>query len=116
MPKVGIVLDRLYVEHDNGFGHPESQERLLAIIDMLKYTGLLDEVSKIAPRDASKEEITLVHTPEHYDKMAFTKGKPKVFLDADTSTCPVSFDAAVRAAGVRKSMNVSGRTKTVQPT
>ena len=99
MPKVGIVLDRLYVEHDNGFGHPESQERLLAIIDMLKHTRLLDEVSKIVPRDASKEEITLVHTPEHYDKMAFTKGKPKVFLDADTSTCPVSFDAAVRAAG-----------------
>ncbi len=99
MKKVGIVLDKLYVDHDNGFGHPESQERLLAIIDMLGHTGLIDEVSKIAPRDATKEEIMLVHTAEHYDRMASTKGKPKVFLDADTSTCPVSFDAAVRAAG-----------------
>ena len=99
MAKVGIVLDKLYVDHDNGMGHPESQERILAIVDMLNFTKLIDEVVKIAPRDATKEEITLVHTDEHYEKMASTKGKPKVFLDADTSTCPVSFDAAVRAAG-----------------
>lgn len=99
MSKVGIVLDSLFINHDNGMGHPESQERLLAIVDMLKFTKLFDEVGKIEPRDASKEEITRVHTPEYYDKIASTKGKPKVFLDADTSTCPVSFDAAVRASG-----------------
>lgn len=99
MAKVGIVLDKLYVDHDNGMGHPESQERILAIVDMLKFTKLFDEVVRIEPRDATKEEITLVHTPEHYDNIASTKGKSKVFLDADTSTCPVSFDAALRAAG-----------------
>jgi len=99
MSKVGIVLDKLYVDHDNGMGHPESQERILAIVDMLKFTNLFDEVVRIEPRDATKEEIILVHTPEHYDKIASTKGKPKVFLDADTSTCAVSFDAALRAAG-----------------
>ncbi|MEQ9618642.1 MAG: histone deacetylase [Deltaproteobacteria bacterium] len=99
MSRVGIVLDRLYVDHDNGMGHPESRERILAIVDMLKFTKLMDEVVRIEPRDATKEEITLVHTPEYFDKIAFTRGKPKVFLDADTSTCPVSFDAAVRASG-----------------
>ncbi len=99
MAKVGIVLDKLYVDHDNGMGHPESQERILAIVDMLKFTKLFDEVVRIEPRDATREEITLVHTPEHYDNIASTKGRPKVFLDADTSTCPVSFDAALRAAG-----------------
>ncbi|MCH7517754.1 MAG: histone deacetylase [Candidatus Dadabacteria bacterium] len=99
MAKVGIVLDKLYVDHDNGMGHPESQERILAIVDMLKFTKLFDEVVRIEPRDATKEEITLVHTTKHYDNIASTKGKPKVFLDADTSTCPVSFDAALRAAG-----------------
>ncbi len=99
MAKVGIVLDKLYVDHDNGMGHPESQERILAIVDMLKFTKLFDEVVRIEPRDATKEEITLVHTLKHYDNIASTKGRPKVFLDADTSTCPVSFDAALRAAG-----------------
>ena len=99
MAKVGIVLDKLYVDHDNGPGHPETFERILAIVDMLNFTKLMDEVARIEPRDATKEEITLVHTPEHFDKMASTKGKPRVFLDADTSTCPVTFDAALRASG-----------------
>ena len=99
MAKVGIVLDKLYVDHDNGPGHPETYERILAIVDMLNFTKFMEEVVRIEPRDATKEEISLVHTPEHYDKMAATKGKPRVFLDADTSTCPVTFDAAVRASG-----------------
>ncbi len=99
MSKVGIVLDKLYMDHDNGPGHPETYERILAIVDMLNYTKLMDEVVRIEPRDATKEEITLVHTSEHFDKMASTKGKPRVFLDADTSTCPVTFDAALRASG-----------------
>ena len=99
MAKVGIVLDKLYVDHDNGPGHPETYERILAIVDMLNFTKLMDEVVRIEPRDATKEEIMLVHTAEHFDKIASTKGKPRVFLDADTSTCPVTFDAALRASG-----------------
>ena len=99
MAKVGIVLDKLYVDHDNGQGHPETFERILAIVDMLNYTNMMNEVVRIVPRDATKEEITLVHTPEHFDKIAATKGKHRVFLDADTTTCAVSFDAALRAAG-----------------
>jgi acetoin utilization deacetylase AcuC-like enzyme len=46
------------------------------------------------------EWVILSHRREsQYDNIASTKGRPKVFLDADTSTCPVSFDAALRAAG-----------------
>lgn len=99
MAKVGIVLDKLYVDHDNGPGHPETFERVLAIVDMLNFTKMMNEVVRIEPRDATREEITLVHTPEHYNKIASTKGKPRVFLDADTTTSAASFDAAVRAAG-----------------
>ncbi len=99
MKKVSVLLDKLYFDHDNGMGHPESQHRLLAILDMLKETKLFDEVDRLQPRDASKEEICLVHDPDYYDVIKSTRGKPRVFLDADTSTCPVSFDAAVRAAG-----------------
>jgi acetoin utilization deacetylase AcuC-like enzyme len=97
--KLGIVLDKLYFDHDNGMGHPESQERLFAIVDMLRETRLLEEVVRIEPRDATKEEITLVHDPKHFDLIQSTKGKIRVFLDPDTSTCPVSFNAAVRAVG-----------------
>ncbi len=98
-PRLAIVIDKLFADHDNGMGHPESQERILAIADMLRETKLLDELPNLEPRDATKDEITLVHDPEYYDKIASTRGKPRVFLDADTSTCPVSFNAALRAAG-----------------
>jgi acetoin utilization deacetylase AcuC-like enzyme len=99
MVKFGIVLDKLYFDHDNGMGHPESQERLFAIVDMLNTTGLFEEVKRIEPRDATKEEISLVHTPEYFELIQSTKGKIRIFLDPDTSTCPVSFQAAIRAAG-----------------
>lgn len=99
MKKVGIVLDKLYVDHENGMGHPESPERLLAIIEMLKTTKLLEEVVRVEPRDATRDEVTLVHDPKYFDLIASTRGKPRVFLDPDTSTCPVSFNAAVRAVG-----------------
>ncbi|MCH8028899.1 MAG: histone deacetylase [Candidatus Dadabacteria bacterium] len=99
MKKVGIVLDKLYVDHNNGPGHPECPERLLVMIDALKENDLLDKLVRIEPRDATEKEITLVHQPIHYRRMKATKGKPRVFLDSDTSTCPISFDAALRAAG-----------------
>ncbi|MCI0454604.1 MAG: histone deacetylase [Candidatus Dadabacteria bacterium] len=99
MIKLGIILDKLYFDHDNGMGHPESQERLFAIVDMLKATGLLEELIRIQPRDAEKDEITLVHEPKYFDLIQSTRGKIRVFLDPDTSTCPVSFQAAVRAVG-----------------
>lgn len=99
MKRLGIALDKLYFEHDNGSGHPESQERLLTIVDMLRETKLIDELVKIQPRDATKEEITFVHEPRYFDFIESTRGKTRVFLDADTSTCPLSFNAAVRAAG-----------------
>ncbi|MGQ0792974.1 MAG: histone deacetylase family protein [Deltaproteobacteria bacterium] len=99
MKKVGIVLDKLYVDHDNGQGHPECADRALAIVEMLQETKLIDELVRIQPRDATKEEITLVHDADYYESLRATRGRPRVFLDADTSTCPVSFDAAVRAAG-----------------
>jgi acetoin utilization deacetylase AcuC-like enzyme len=66
---------------------------------MLQETKLTEELEVMEPRDATKEEICLVHDPRYFDLIKSTSGKPRVFLDADTSTCPVSFDAAVRAAG-----------------
>jgi acetoin utilization deacetylase AcuC-like enzyme len=80
-------------------GHPESEHRLLAIWDMLNETKLIEELAVLEPRDATKEEICLVHDAKYFDIIKSTSGKPRVYLDSDTSTCPVSFAAAVRAAG-----------------
>ncbi len=99
MKRVCVFLDKLFVDHNNGPGHPEAPERILTIVDSLKEHNLFDRLLRITPRNATKEEITLVHQPAHYYRIEATRGKPRVFLDADTSTCPVSFDAALKAAG-----------------
>jgi len=66
---------------------------------MLINTGLMNKVELIEPFDALKEHITLVHEARHFDLMESTRGKERVYLDADTSTSPKSFEAAIRAAG-----------------
>lgn len=97
--RLGIFLDDLYFQHDNGFDHPESPDRLFVIWNMLQDTKLTEEVALLEPRDATKDQICLVHDASYFETIKSTSGRPRVFLDADTSTCPVSFAAAVRAAG-----------------
>lgn len=99
MRKLGIVIDDIFKMHDNGYGHPESPDRIRVINDMLINTGLMNKVELIEPFDALKEHITLVHEARHFDLIESTRGKERVYLDADTSTSPKSFEAAIRAAG-----------------
>ena len=99
MRKLGIAIDDIFKMHDNGYGHPESPDRIRVINDMLINTGLMNKVELIEPFDALKEHITLVHEARHFDLIESTRGKERVYLDADTSTSPKSFEAAIRAAG-----------------
>jgi len=40
--------------------------------------GVIDKCIKVPSRDAAKEEILLVHTEEHYNKMVATAAKGPV--------------------------------------
>ncbi|NIP38080.1 MAG: histone deacetylase [Candidatus Dadabacteria bacterium] len=99
MRKVGLSIDELFVKHINSFDHPESPDRVYIINDMLNETGIINNLTILKTRDATKQEICAVHTEKYFNRIASTKGKAKVFLDQDTSTNPFSYDAAVRASG-----------------
>ncbi len=99
MKKVGIVLDNLYTQHETIPGHPECPERIIVIKEMLRETGLINEVIRVPARDASRDEILLIHTPEYFHFIESTRDKMITMLDPDTSTSPRSFDAALRATG-----------------
>jgi len=100
MNRTGVVKDRRYLEHVMDPGHPESPERLRDI-----YQGIEEEemkgrvLAKVKPRAVTREELEMVHSPAYIDLIASTAGKPYVRLDADTSTCAKSYDAALLAAG-----------------
>ncbi len=98
MYKTGIVRDDIYIEHDMGPYHPESPERLISIYEMLDTPEMAGKFESIPTRDATKNEILRVHNESYYDIIEQTKGA-RVQLDPDTSTSPLSFQAAIKAAG-----------------
>jgi acetoin utilization deacetylase AcuC-like enzyme len=95
---VGVVADKIFENHIPSYGHPESPERVRAINDMLKEKGIISKLKQIPLRKAEKEEITLIHTESHFNRIKSTDGR-SVYLDADTSTSPDSFQTALFAVG-----------------
>jgi acetoin utilization deacetylase AcuC-like enzyme len=97
MGGTGIVRDDIFMEHDPGKWHPENPVRLRSIyrhLDSRDWPGLV----VLDPRRAEEEEICLVHTPDHYARIASLDGQ-QASLDADTWVSPRSCEAAHLAAG-----------------
>ena len=95
----GIVKDRRYLDHEMGPGHPESPERLRVIYEMLEKDTAFSSYPVIAPRPATATEVELIHTKAYHDSIRRTAGRERVFLDADTSTSPKSYETALLAVG-----------------
>jgi acetoin utilization deacetylase AcuC-like enzyme len=88
------------VRHEMGAGHPESPQRLKAILAAIEAAGLADRLDKREAPEATREQIERVHEHEQVDFIfdsAPTAGY--AFLDPDTSMNPSSLSAALRAAG-----------------
>jgi acetoin utilization deacetylase AcuC-like enzyme len=99
MPNVGYVYDPLCLEHEYA-GHPERPDRLRAIMSHMESRGLLTRMSKIAPRDATEDELALVHDPVLVERLSELRpGARPIWLDADTYVSARSYEAALRAAG-----------------
>ena len=100
MGNTGIVYHPAYLEHEMGAGHPESPNRLRAIMQQLERSGTADRLTKIEPRKAEEEWITLVHSSSYVTALnAHQPASGRVALDPDTSMSPGSLPAAYLAAG-----------------
>src|SRR6058998_654580 len=91
-----VVSDARMLAHDPGRGHPERADRLRVLLDHLEDApGLV----RLRPRLATEDELALVHTRAHIERVARTAGRPHVVFDADTIACADSYEAARLAAG-----------------
>ena len=100
MGRTGFVYHPDYLNHDMGAGHPESPERLRAIVSRLEQNGLLGRLVSIQPEPAEDEWITKVHTQGYVESLkAHSPESGRVSLDPDTSMSPGSLAAAYLAAG-----------------
>lgn len=86
--------------HDAGFGHPESPERLRAVMDHLPTTRIWGRLIRQQAPLVAKEQLCRVHDEAYVDAVfAAAPDRGRVYLDPDTSMAPHSLNAALRAAG-----------------
>ena len=99
MRKTAVLMHDLFLEHDPGYGHVESPERLRVIYEQLAKPEIRADFLFPSFAPADREILRLNHTDAHIARVAATAGKPFDLLDADTTTSARSYDAACLAAG-----------------
>ena len=100
MARTAFLYHQDYLKHEMGPGHPESPDRLRAIVARLETDGILGRLTRIEPSMASDEWITQVHEPAYLaDLKVRAPESGRVSLDPDTSMSPGSLRAAYLAAG-----------------
>ena len=100
MGRTGFVYHPDFLKHDMGPAHPESPERLRAIVSRIQKTGTLSRLTQIHPLIASDDWVGQIHARKYVEDLkrrAPTAGY--VSLDPDTSVSPGSIPAAYLAAG-----------------
>jgi acetoin utilization deacetylase AcuC-like enzyme len=98
--KTGLLYDDIYLEHKTTEGHPETPQRLVAIVERLKAKGLHWQLFPLTPSPAPLEWLTTVHTAEYIQRARNSCENGTRYLDSlDTPVSPKSYDAALMAAG-----------------
>ena len=88
------------VLHEMGAGHPESPQRLKAILAALEASGLVSRLIVREAPEAKREQLERVHEPEHVEFIfSSAPSRGYAYLDPDTSMNASSLSAALRAAG-----------------
>jgi acetoin utilization deacetylase AcuC-like enzyme len=101
-----LVLHADCGRHDTGWGHPEHQGRLPAIVHALYQDtpALLEHVLQHEGMPAAEAQLRRVHTPDHIARVrgaaaAAERTGHAVHLDPDTVVSAASWEAARAAAG-----------------
>ena len=94
----GYVYDPVFLKHDMP-GHPENRHRLEAIMQRLAESGVLERLSPVPARPATRAELEAVHRPSYVDRVQALADGGGGYLDPDTYVRAGSFEAAGMAAG-----------------
>ena len=100
MTKTGIVYNDIYLQHDTGPHHPETSQRLTAILEALETAGRLDQLVHIEPVPSERSFLELCHEPSYIDSFEHAVYGGFPFLN--TPECPISpltYKVALYAVG-----------------
>lgn len=89
-----VVYHPRYLDHIQTWGHPESPERLQAIMARLEEEDL--GVKIVEPKTATDDDIELAHAPEYIELL---KNFGEGYLDPDTYNREETYEIAALAVG-----------------
>lgn len=98
MKRVGLIYSDTYLKHET-WNHPESPDRLRAIMEGLRSSGLYGQLTAIPPREATEDDLARIHTDSHIGMIRRTAETARAQLDGDTQTSGDSYRAALLAVG-----------------
>jgi acetoin utilization deacetylase AcuC-like enzyme len=96
---VRLFCDQRMLDHAPPARHPERPERLAAILRQLERTGLAQASPSGLVREATREELRRVHSPEYLDDIADFESAGGGPIEPDTWIFSGSNRAALLAAG-----------------
>jgi acetoin utilization deacetylase AcuC-like enzyme len=91
---MSVIYHERYLDHVQQWGHPESPERLEAIMNKFEEVEFTPEI--LTPKPANDKDITGVHTKEYVDLI---KNFGEGYLDPDTYHREETYEIACLAAG-----------------
>lgn len=99
---VALFFHDLFLKHEAPFPHPESPDRLRAILRRLEESGIQNEVDWPPFEPAQENDIRAVHLDKLLNRVLIASMEGGRYLDPDTYTNAYSYDAAMMAAGAVK--------------
>jgi acetoin utilization deacetylase AcuC-like enzyme len=100
IPTTYAFYDPATLRHEPGGDHPESPQRIQAVMDSVRTLEERGRVKVASPRPATEDEILRVHTPQYLKlvKSEIEAGR-RTLSTGDTEISSGSFGAALAAAG-----------------
>ena len=100
MKKTGFLFDQRFLLHDTGPYHPESAERLVAILKGIQAAELLPHLTRIMAKRADMKWIEAVHTQTYIRRFEEVCLSGHRYLDhQDNQMCVETYETALLAAG-----------------
>jgi len=102
----GYVYDPIFLKHTKT-GHPENATRLQAIMTELETSGLLESLHHVPSREATREELCLIHDASYIRQVQSVSKAGGGHLDMDTYVTAHTYEAAAVAAGTTADLTVA---------
>ena len=92
MDKFAYISHPIYMKHNTGPNHPESENRLVVIESHLNNSGFFKKIVKIEPEPTDEKLISIAHKLSYIQKVKSAIYSGETVLDhGDTVVCEHSF-------------------------